>query len=106
MGNVSAAVDVKIYYSILYLQNIILDFCLQKFLERFGYISNEAMNMRRGRKKDEMVREGLKMYQAYAGVHVTGTLNDETMAMMNSPRCGNDDMGVIMSMKETNRRKR
>jgi hypothetical protein len=51
----------------------------------------------------EEVREGLKQFQLYAGIPMTGVVDDKTMEMMALPRCGMPDFG---RSDRTKRRKR
>jgi hypothetical protein len=49
------------------------------------------------------VREGIKMFQLYAGIPMTGKVDDKTMEMMLLPRCGMPDFG---KSDRTKRRRR
>jgi len=51
------------------------------------------------------MRTAIQEFQAFAGLNITGTLDAETMELMNTPRCGvKDDMGF--SNAKRRRRKR
>lgn len=39
------------------------------------------------------LREAIKLFQLYAGIQMTGVVDDETMQMMVMPRCGMPDRG-------------
>jgi len=51
---------------------------------RFGYISNT-------RSGNQDVGTGIRRFQEFFGLQVTGRLNDETVALMKKPRCGMRD---------------
>jgi hypothetical protein len=42
---------------------------------------------------NEELREGIKTFQLYAGIPVTGVVDEKTMRMMALPRCGMPDFG-------------
>ena len=42
---------------------------------------------------NEELKEGIKMFQLYAGIPMTGVVDDKTMEMMEMPRCGMPDFG-------------
>lgn len=57
---------------------------ISEYLERFGYLNktNESISK---------IDDSLINFQEYYNITVDGTLNDETMSLINTPRCGNDD---------------
>ena len=54
------------------------------------------------RTNDE-VHEGLKRFQSYAGIPMTGKVDEKTMEMMALPRCGMPDFGRSDSAKRKKR---
>ena len=55
------------------------------------------------RTNDEL-KEGIKMFQLYAGIPMTGVVDDKTMEMMEMPRCGMPDFGRSDRTKRRRRR--
>lgn len=55
------------------------------------------------RTNDEL-KEGIKMFQLYASIPMTGIVDDETMKMMEMPRCGMPDFGRSDRTKRRRRR--
>ncbi|KAK7602614.1 hypothetical protein V9T40_008203 [Parthenolecanium corni] len=54
---------------------------LQKYLSKFGYM----------RSHNTTFEEGIREFQDFAGLKVTGELNNDTVRMMKMPRCGVKD---------------
>ncbi|RWS30356.1 Matrix metalloproteinase-14-like protein [Leptotrombidium deliense] len=74
----------------------------QLYLQRYGYL-NESMN--NAKLIPESVYENaIKDFQRFAGINETGKLDEETVTMMNAPRCGNKD--IVGHGEEARRRKR
>ena len=46
--------------------------------------------------------ESVKEFQQYFRLNVTGTLDENTVALMKKPRCGNADKVFINNVKFTN----
>ena len=57
----------------------------QLYLKTYQYLGES----RTGR---EDVKEAIKSFQTFFRLEVTGELNDETITIMNKPRCGNPDI--------------
>ncbi|XP_052799586.1 macrophage metalloelastase-like [Mya arenaria] len=78
-----------------------------KYLEKFGYL-DEAKG---GRQHDETSRKyAISEFQEFAGIRVTGQMNEETLARMLAPRCGLPDVirpgdRIPPNARETNRNK-
>lgn len=93
---------------------------VQTYLERFGYLGTSDPDTEvfgsasfplpegddRGelevrptpRKRggfDDQTAEAVRRFQAFAGLPVTGTVDDATAERMNQPRCGNPDEGPL-----------
>ncbi|KAG7166173.1 Stromelysin-1-like [Homarus americanus] len=59
------------------------------YLTRFGYMDPKVTNPESGSLiSGETVRDSIMEFQAFAGLDQTGELDDETIEMMNTPRCG------------------
>jgi hypothetical protein len=64
---------------------------VQRFLTRFGYLSDVvAPNT-----LDETTSEAVKTYQKVNGLKPDGKLNRSTLAAMQMPRCGTPDTGIV-----------
>ncbi|XP_018010336.1 matrix metalloproteinase-2 isoform X2 [Hyalella azteca] len=75
------------------------------YLDKFGYMNSTATNPENGALLSEAaVRQAILDFQAFAGLNQTGNLDQETVEMMNRPRCGNRD--IIGHGPNTRRRKR
>ncbi|XP_042226891.1 matrix metalloproteinase-16-like [Homarus americanus] len=62
------------------------------YLTRFGYMDPKVTNPESGSLiSGETVRDSIMEFQAFAGLDQTGELDDETIEMMNTPRCGVKD---------------
>lgn len=70
---------------------------LKKYLGRFGYVRDYTA-------PPAEVEHGLKQFQTFANLKVTGKLDDATMKKMSDPRCGIKD--PIKLLNVTRRRKR
>lgn len=86
---------------------------VQQYLEEFGYLESDlpsfeqdAVFMRREETEDHILEaplsaeagvlddatiQALKRFQEFAGLEVTGTVDEATRETMNTPRCGNMD---------------
>lgn len=74
---------------------------LQRYLRCFGYLPFEATLEERSRRTreaavsevfDGKTLEGLRAYQAFNGIPVTGLLDEATVTDMEGPRCGFPDI--------------
>ena len=57
----------------------------QKYLNRYGYMTKMESNMDMGSPK---MRSVIMDFQRFMGIEESGTLDKDTMDMMNMPRCG------------------
>ncbi|CAH1135832.1 unnamed protein product [Ceutorhynchus assimilis] len=79
-----------------------LDGHLQEYLMNFGYMkrsSDGAFAMR----TEESIRQSISEMQAFAGIPVTGKLDEKTVKLMKTPRCGLPDKEIGLT---SGRRKR
>ncbi|XP_028398595.1 72 kDa type IV collagenase-like [Dendronephthya gigantea] len=72
------------------------------YLTRLGYLSMPDPRAGRLRSNAEL-REGIKMFQLYTGLPMTGVVDKKTMEMMAKPRCGMPDFGRTDSTKRRRR---
>lgn len=102
---------------------------LQRYLERFGYLANgvaehepfgappypltdgddPAKLAGRGPAAqigtfDEATTAAVKQFQEFAGLPVTGTVDDPTATKMNAPRCANPDVTALAEFTTSGRR--
>lgn len=68
-------------------------FYLQIYLSQFGYLSPKARNPSSGGNllAEDAWQNAVKDFQGFAGINITGELDDETMELMALPRCGVKD---------------
>lgn len=64
---------------------------VQQFLERFGYMRPETVGEFTAKAFEDPTAQGLRLYQAFHGLPVTGEIDDATVAEMSKPRCGFPD---------------
>ena len=55
------------------------------YLYKYGYLQFDESNIVKA--PDEIIQGPLSNFQAFAGINVTGVLDNETMTLMNKPRC-------------------
>lgn len=64
-------------------------FPFQIYLSQFGYLPASARNPANGGLLDATTWiKAVQDFQSFAGLNVTGELDDETMHLMSMPRCG------------------
>ncbi|KAI2810198.1 calcium ion binding [Blomia tropicalis] len=73
------------------------------YLQRFGYM-NESTDAAQNLISENTYLFALAEFQRFAGLNETGLLDEDTMHMMNAPRCGNKDK--VGHGEEARRRKR
>ncbi|RXG54725.1 Collagenase 3 [Armadillidium vulgare] len=75
------------------------------YLSRFGYIDHSAIKSPIGGLISKWsVKDALMEFQAFAGLNQTGILDERTLEMMNTPRCGVvDKVGYGSSVHRTKR---
>ncbi|CAL4067849.1 unnamed protein product [Meganyctiphanes norvegica] len=62
------------------------------YLSKYGYLDPSATNPKSGALlSEDAVRNSIREFQAFANLNQTGDLDDETIKMMNTPRCGVKD---------------
>ncbi|KAJ8022484.1 Matrix metalloproteinase-17 [Holothuria leucospilota] len=62
-----------------------------QYLIKYNYIHQDDM-ITDNLMEQEVVKEGIKLFQKFSNVSVTGRFDEETMTKMNQPRCGMPDM--------------
>ncbi|XP_031166713.1 collagenase 3-like [Sander lucioperca] len=65
----------------------------ESYLKRFFNLTEEKGQTRRRREISEVSRK-LSEMQRFFGLHITGTLDADTMTMMKKPRCGVPDTNI------------
>lgn len=70
-------------YLVLFLVNVVYSNKSIEYLHRYGYVNEEAI--------EDSIVPGVKLFQETFNLTVDGTLNNETIQLMESPRCGNKD---------------
>lgn len=74
------------------------------YLSQFGYLPASSRNPSAGRLLDANTwNKAVEDFQSFAGLNVTGILDEETMKLMSLPRCGVKDK---VGSSENNRSKR
>lgn len=71
-------------------------------MAQYGYLEPKDPRLGQSRTIKELVR-GIKQLQEFAGLKVTGKIDEETVKLIKSPRCSMPDFGPSDKMK---RRKR
>uniref|UniRef100_A0A0P4W0G4 Peptidase metallopeptidase domain-containing protein n=1 Tax=Scylla olivacea TaxID=85551 RepID=A0A0P4W0G4_SCYOL len=62
------------------------------YFSRFGYMNPKVLNPQSGSLlSEETIRNSIMDFQAFAGLNLTGVLDEETLEVMNLPRCGVKD---------------
>lgn len=62
------------------------------YLTKFGYMDPKLLNPQSGALlSEDAVRDTIREFQAFAGLDQTGELDNNTLTMMNTPRCGVKD---------------
>ncbi|KAG1653778.1 Matrix metalloproteinase-15 [Nymphon striatum] len=83
------------------------DITAQKYLKQFGYMKKTPYNQQlvTGDHWTKQFSQSLKQFQRFAGLPVTGKLDDETKKTMILPRCGVSDEEPLQG-EERKRKKR
>jgi len=61
------------------------------YLVNYGYISKDESKETAALMSDQVITKAVKDFQVFAGLEPTGDLDDETVELMNTPRCGVKD---------------
>lgn len=64
----------------------------QRYLARYGYLSPEEREATEEGRLTAQISLGLRRFQRFARLHVTGTLTIETLKLMRQPRCPMADL--------------
>jgi len=70
----------------------------------YGYIADDGNSDVAAAMSEDMIIQAIKDFQVFAGLDPTGELDDETVNLMNTPRCGVKDK--LSSEEEAKRKKR
>jgi matrix metalloproteinase-16 (membrane-inserted) len=74
----------------------IVDDSVQRYLTQFGYMEKTADGAFALR-TEESVRNAIKEMQEFAGIPVTGRLDQRTLKLLRTPRCGLPDKNIQTS---------
>ena len=67
----------------------------------YGYLKNDG---RAGRLRTASeIRRSIKLFQSMTGLDMTGVLDNKTMEMIKSPRCGMSDFGKMSGARRKRR---
>ena len=77
---------------------------VQRFLERFGYMRPQTVGAFAANTLDDGTGQGLRLYQAFHGLPVTGVADDATVAEMSKPRCGFPDFPDVADFEVDGRK--
>ncbi|XP_054270072.1 matrix metalloproteinase-2 isoform X2 [Macrosteles quadrilineatus] len=62
------------------------------YLSQFGYLSPAVSNSQSEHiMSEDVLTKAIQEFQAFAGINITGDLDQETLQLMNTPRCGVKD---------------
>uniref|UniRef100_A0A4Y0BI06 ZnMc domain-containing protein n=2 Tax=Anopheles funestus TaxID=62324 RepID=A0A4Y0BI06_ANOFN len=64
---------------------------VQSYLMRYGYLEKSNIETGNLRTIDEL-ESAVRMLQSYGGLNPTGTIDDDTLELMQKPRCGAPDV--------------
>lgn len=64
---------------------------IKRYLNRFGYLNLDRTTLNNDH-FDDVLESGLKLYQTYMNLEVTGKLDSDTIKQMMLPRCGLPDI--------------
>ena len=73
---------------------------VRDFLRRFGYLSDST---RSDNLLDETTKSGILRFQETMGLQLTGSLDEQTIGMMESPRCGVPDLFPEIGINQSSR---
>nr|XP_054768623.1 matrix metalloproteinase-16-like [Lytechinus pictus] len=72
---------------------------MTSFLNKYGYLKDSDM-VDGMPKNEEVMRRAIMYFQKMGNIPMTGTLNNESKALMNTPRCGMKDMETFSLRKK------
>ncbi|XP_046687408.1 matrilysin-like [Homalodisca vitripennis] len=58
------------------------------YLEKYGYLNSNETSLTNN------IKDAITRFQETFGLQVTGYENEETLKLMDTPRCGNSDEGI------------
>ena len=73
------------------------------YLNKYGYVPKDANELTAALMSDDVITQAVKDFQIFAGLPPTGELDANTTELMNTPRCGVQD---IVGPKDNARRKK
>ena len=79
------------YHSKLHSRNLVYDKTLEDYLTNFGYLPQSNLETGAMRTEQQLV-DAVKNLQFFAGINVTGDIDQGTMDIMKKPRCGVPDI--------------
>ena len=68
----------------------------------YGYLEPKNSRLGEFRTKEDLVK-GIKQLQEFAGLKVTGTMDEATVKLVKTPRCSMPDYGPSDNMKRKKR---
>ena len=72
-------------------RNLVFGKNMEDYLTNFGYLPQS--NLETGAMRTELqLKDALKNLQFYAGIGVTGIVDEDTARLINKPRCGVPDV--------------
>lgn len=72
---------------------------VQGFLERFGYMRPATVGTFAAETFDDPTERGVRLYQAFNGLPVTGEIDEATVTEMAKPRCGFPDFPDVAAFE-------
>ncbi|XP_027206190.2 matrix metalloproteinase 1 isoform X2 [Dermatophagoides pteronyssinus] len=76
------------------------------YLQRFGYMNESEDSASSHLISENIYSQAIMEFQRFAGLNESGILDEETIQMMNAPRCGNQDLNGHGEEARRRRRRR